>query len=61
MIEIQTTEYLSQLLKDKKQLGAFPNVFNHLERLLDEGNYNFDCLFYLKNNQELDDAINLSK
>ncbi len=37
MIEIQTTEYLAQLLKDKKQLGAFPNVFTHLDRLLDEG------------------------
>ena len=40
MVEIQTTEYLAQLLKDKKQLAAFPNVFNHLERLLDEGKQN---------------------
>ncbi|CAI4221441.1 unnamed protein product [Auanema sp. JU1783] len=31
-----TVEYLSQLLKDKKQLAAFPNVFHHLERLADE-------------------------
>ncbi|CAN8018212.1 unnamed protein product [Ixodes persulcatus] len=30
-------DYLAQLLKDKKQLAAFPNVFIHLERLLDEG------------------------
>ena len=30
-------EYLAQLLKDKKQIQAFPNVFVHLERLLDEG------------------------
>lgn len=30
-------DYLSQLLKDKKQLAAFPNVFHHLERLADEG------------------------
>lgn len=30
-------EYLSQLLKDKKQLAAFPNVFHHLERLADDG------------------------
>lgn len=37
MVEINTTEYLAQLLKDKKQLAAFPNVFIHLERLLDEG------------------------
>ena len=37
MVEIQTTEYLAQLLKDKKQIAAFPNVFIHLERILDEG------------------------
>lgn len=30
-------DYLSQLLKDRKQLAAFPNVFIHVERLLDEG------------------------
>ena len=30
-------DYLSQLLKDKKQLQAFPNVFIHLERILDDG------------------------
>ena len=30
-------DYLAQLLKDKKQLAAFPNVFLHMERLLDEG------------------------
>ena len=30
-------DYLAQLLKDKKQLAAFPNVFLHVERLLDEG------------------------
>ena len=35
--ERNTPEYLSQLLKDKKQIQAFPNVFLHLERLLDEG------------------------
>jgi len=29
-------EYLAQLLKDRKQIQAFPNVFLHLERLLDE-------------------------
>ncbi len=32
-------DYLAQLLKDRKQLGAFPNVFLHVERLLDEGKY----------------------
>lgn len=34
--ERNTPEYLAQLLKDKKQIQAFPNVFIHLERLLDE-------------------------
>ncbi|XP_031619620.1 protein held out wings [Contarinia nasturtii] len=37
---LQTTQsiadYLAQLLKDRKQLAAFPTVFNHVERLLDE-------------------------
>lgn len=37
--ERSTPEYLSQLLKDKKQLQAFPNVFVHMERLLDDGKY----------------------
>ena len=32
-------EYLAQLLKDKKQIQAFPSVFMHLERLLDEGKW----------------------
>lgn len=32
-------ELLGQLLKDKKQLLAFPNVFIHVERLLDNGMY----------------------
>merc|ERR1712018_631274 len=29
-------DYLAQLLKDKKQLAAFPNVFIHMEGLLDD-------------------------
>jgi len=33
---IDNPEYLSQLLKDKRQLAAVPNVFIHLERLLDQ-------------------------
>ena len=37
--ERNTPEYLSQLLKDKKQIQAFPNVFLHLERLLDDGKW----------------------
>ena len=38
-------DYLAQLLKDKKQLAAFPNVFLHLERLLDDGKR---LLFFFK-------------
>ncbi len=34
-----TPEYLSQLLKDRRQLAAVPNMFFHVERLLDQGNY----------------------
>ena len=45
-------DYLAQLLKDKKQLAAFPNVFLHLERLLDDGKNGeiivFPSLFRLK-------------
>ena len=44
MVEINSTEYLAQLLKDKKQLAAFPNVFIHLERLLDEGSNQTELL-----------------
>jgi len=29
-------EYLAQLLKDKRQLAAVPNMFMHIERLLDQ-------------------------
>jgi len=32
-----SAEYLAQLLKDKKQLAAFPNIFLHIQRLIDEG------------------------
>lgn len=34
-------DYLAQLLKDRKQLAAFPNVFLHVERLLEEGKIGF--------------------
>ena len=40
-------DYLAQLLKDKKQLAAFPNVFLHLERLLDDGKRLFINIFFL--------------
>jgi len=32
----ENPEYLSQLLKDKRQLAAVPNMFMHIERLLDQ-------------------------
>ena len=47
--ERSTPEYLSQLLKDKKQLQAFPNVFVHMERLLDDGKYFFKVGILLVN------------
>ncbi|CEF64917.1 Protein quaking [Strongyloides ratti] len=31
-----TVEYLAELVKDRKQLLAFPGIFIHIERLLDE-------------------------
>ena len=34
-----TPEYLAQLLKDKKQIQALPNVFVHVDKLLDEGKF----------------------
>lgn len=34
-----TPEYLSQLLKDRRQLAAIPNMFFHAERLLDQGKF----------------------
>ena len=40
-------DYLAQLLKDKKQLAAFPNVFLHLERLLDDGKRLFFVFFLM--------------
>lgn len=42
-----TPEYLAQLLKDKKQIAAFPNVFIHTERLLDDGESNFPLHFVI--------------
>lgn len=32
-----TADYLAQLINDRKQVTAFPNVFMHVERLIDEG------------------------
>jgi len=30
-------DYLAQLLKDRKQMQAFSNVFIHLDRILEDG------------------------
>lgn len=50
--ERNTPEYLAQLLKDKKQIQAFPSVFIHLEKLLDEEiNRVRLALFHHKGNQ----------
>lgn len=40
-------DYLAQLLKDRKQLAAFPNVFHHVERLLEEGKILFSIFILL--------------
>ena len=32
-----SANYLAELLKDKKQVQAFPGVFTHVERMLDDG------------------------
>lgn len=49
-------DYLAQLLKDRKQLAALPNVFTHLERLLDEGMYHVDdllsCVVWMNHRRE---------
>ena len=55
-------DYLAQLLKDKKQLAAFPNVFLHVERLLDDGKRNHSlkclCIFvYFADNTDLCDVL----
>ncbi|XP_052239152.1 protein quaking-like isoform X4 [Dreissena polymorpha] len=56
--ERNNPEYLAQLLKDKKQIQAFPNVFVHLEKLLDEEiNRVRLCLFHNKSTAR--DPLNL--
>ena len=37
LVDRKSSEYLAQLLNDKKQLHALPNVFVHVEKILDEG------------------------
>ena len=41
-------DYLSQLLKDKGQLATSPNIFIHVERLLDQGECGICQLFHIK-------------
>lgn len=53
LIDRKTPEYLAQLLNDKKALQAFPNVFIHLEKILDEEiNKVRGNLFHLNTNIE---------
>lgn len=33
----RTMEYLADLVKEKRQLGMFPQLFPNMERLIDEG------------------------
>jgi len=44
LVDRKSSEYLAQLLNEKKQLQALPNVFGHVERLLDEGGAWFSAL-----------------
>lgn len=49
----KTPEYLAQLLNDKKALQSFPNVFLHLDKILDEEiNKVRGSLFHLNTNIE---------
>ena len=41
-------DYLSQLLKDKRQLATLPTMFIHVERLLDQGECQICQLFHIK-------------
>ena len=36
-VDRKSSDYLAQLLSDKKQLQFYPNVFLHVEKLVDEG------------------------
>lgn len=51
-------DYLAQLLKDRKQLSAFPGVFVHVERLLDEGRNREQTLGLCSNLQVVVCSIN---
>lgn len=54
-------DYLAQLLKDRKQLAAFPNVFMHMERLLDEGrSKSYSTIYKPSTNESVRERINVS-
>lgn len=36
-------KYLQQLLNDRKQCQSYPSIFQHVERLLDEGKSSLPC------------------
>lgn len=40
LVHKATPEYLQDLLKDKRQLQNFPNIFMHLEFILEKGIFN---------------------
>jgi hypothetical protein len=42
--------YLKQLLADKRSMAQMPGVFNHLERLLDDGKSRLSFWFNLMGN-----------
>lgn len=47
-----TPDYLMQLMNDKKLMSSLPNfcgIFNHLERLLDEGESSTHLIQFRKN------------
>jgi len=45
VVSSSSPEYLVQLLKDKRQLQTVPGCFVHLERILDDGEFDlFVCV-----------------
>jgi len=49
LVDRKNSEYLAQLLNDKKQLQALPNVFVHVGKILDEGRAWFSRLSWATN------------
>lgn len=48
----ERVNYLQQLLKDKKQCQLYPNIFLHVERLLDEGKIICKLFIFLLNKKK---------